>query len=96
MKECRGAVSDNGMRHPTCRAFMDDVTIMSPKETGTRWTLKRLDELATWGRLTFKAAKSRSLILIKGKVKNRTFNNYARRTDADHYREPHKVLIEMV
>lgn len=72
-KECRGPVADNGTRHPPCRAFMDDVTVMAPKEVGTRWILKRLEELATWGRLTFKPTKSRSLIINKGKVSQRTF-----------------------
>ena len=72
-KECKGPLSDNNTRHPTCRAFMDDVTVITPKETGTRWILKKLDTLATWGRLTFKASKSRSLVLLKGRVSKRTF-----------------------
>jgi hypothetical protein len=72
-KECRGPESLDGIQHPSCRAFMDDVTVMTSHEIGMRWVLRRLDTLATWSRLTFKPEKSRSLILKKGIPVKTTF-----------------------
>ena len=64
-RKCRGPKTGDGMRHPSCCAFMDDITVMTPHEIGMRWILERLDSLATWGRLTFKPKKSRSLVVKK-------------------------------
>ena len=47
---------------------MDDITTMTCKQIGVRWILRRLETLCTWGRLTFKSKKSRSLVIKKGKV----------------------------
>ena len=73
VKECKGPEASCGTRHPPCRAFMDDITVTTEGEVRARWILKRLDQIATWGRLTFKPAKSRCLIIRKGKVSRRTF-----------------------
>ena len=73
-KECRGPKSLDGVLHPSCRAFMDDITVMTTTEIGMRWVLRRLDEIATWGRLCFKPKKSRSLVIKKGKVHQASFS----------------------
>ena len=72
--QCRGPKADDGTRHPTCRAFMDDVTIMAPCIQGTQWILRTLEKMATWSRLQFKTEKSRSLSILKGKLTGNTFS----------------------
>ena len=53
------------------RAFMDDLTVTTSSVTGSRWLLKGLEQSTTWARMRFKPAKSRSLVLKKGKVMER-------------------------
>ena len=54
---------------PTLKAFMNDITVLTKCEEDTNRVLRRLDELITWTRMKFKATKSRSCTIIKGKVK---------------------------
>ena len=68
MKECRGPKSLSGIRQPSSRAFMDDMTVITEKAIGVRWILRKLEVLIEWARMRFKAKKSRSLVIIKGKV----------------------------
>ena len=51
------------------RAFMDDVTTLVESEEGTRRLLRQIDELIDWARMKAKPSKSRSLSIVKGKVK---------------------------
>ncbi len=39
--QCRGPKADDGTRHPACRAFMDDVTVMTPSIQGFTVDLER-------------------------------------------------------
>ncbi|KAJ3585711.1 hypothetical protein NHX12_014430 [Muraenolepis orangiensis] len=66
--ECRGPRTNSGQRQPPIRAFMDDLTVMTESVPGCRWILKGLEELVEWVRMRFKPAKSRSMVLRKGKV----------------------------
>ncbi|KAJ3601179.1 hypothetical protein NHX12_032152, partial [Muraenolepis orangiensis] len=66
--ECRGPRTNSGQRQPPIRAFMDDLTVMTESVPGCRWILKGLEELVEWARMCFKPAKSRSMVLRKGKV----------------------------
>lgn len=66
--ECRGPLSKSGIRQPPIRAYMDDLTVTCTSVTGGRWLLKGLEENITWARMTFKPAKSRSLVIKKGKI----------------------------
>ncbi|KAJ3580977.1 hypothetical protein NHX12_017218, partial [Muraenolepis orangiensis] len=59
---------NSGQRQPPIRAFMDDLTVMTESVPGCRWILKGLEELVEWARMRFKPAKSRSMVLRKGKV----------------------------
>ena len=65
--ECRGPLSKSGVRQPPIRAFMDDVTVTTTAVPGARWILQGL----AWARVSFKPAKSRSLVLKKRKVTDR-------------------------
>ncbi len=62
--ECRGPKSRSGTRQPPIRAFM----VTAPSVPGCRWLLGGLEKLITWARMSFKPAKSRSLVLKKGRV----------------------------
>ncbi|XP_039504261.1 uncharacterized protein LOC120460516 [Pimephales promelas] len=66
--ECRGPLSRTGTRQPPIRAFMEDLTVTTTTVPGCRWLLRGLEQLITWARMSFKPAKSRSLVLRKGKV----------------------------
>ncbi|KAJ3593282.1 hypothetical protein NHX12_005617 [Muraenolepis orangiensis] len=65
---CRGPRTNSGQRQPPIRAFMDDLTVMTESVPGCRWILMGLEELVEWARMRFKPAKSRSMVLRKGKV----------------------------
>jgi len=47
---------------------MDDLTVTTTSVPGCRWILNGLQELMSWDHMNFKPAKSRSLVLKKGKV----------------------------
>ncbi|XP_057679566.1 uncharacterized protein LOC130908003 [Corythoichthys intestinalis] len=66
--ECRGPLSRSGVRQPPIRAYMDDLTITTTSVPGSRWILQGLERLIGWARMSFKPAKSRSMVLKRGKV----------------------------
>ena len=68
--ECRGPLSKSGVRQPPIRAFMDYLTVTTAVP-GARWLLQGLESIMVWARMSFKPAKSRSLVLKKGKVTDR-------------------------
>ena len=47
---------------------MDDLTLTTTAVPGARWILQGLENIMAWARMSFKPAKSRSLVLKKGKV----------------------------
>ena len=55
------------------KAFMDDVTLLTRDVATMQSVLTRLNELVTWSRMKFKAKKSRSLTILKGKQKQQKF-----------------------
>ena len=59
---------------PNLKAFMDDITVLAKDITVAEQTLEKIDRLITWSRMKFKAKKSRSCTLIKGKAKEFHFN----------------------
>ena len=64
--------NEKGMKiQPSDRGFMDDMTVASKSVVEARWTLEELNNIITWVRMKFKAPKSRSLVLKKGKVTDR-------------------------
>ncbi|XP_075315189.1 uncharacterized protein LOC142375145 [Odontesthes bonariensis] len=66
--ECRGPLTNSGMRQPPIRAFMDDLTVTTTSVPGCRWILQGLEHLIRWAWMNFKPAKSRSLVVKKGMV----------------------------
>ena len=52
-----------GCQMPAVKAFMDDTTVLSSKESTTQKLISFMDELMIWCRMKFKPQKSRSLSL---------------------------------
>ena len=52
------------------RAFMDDLNIMSSTVCGAKTLLPRCTIALNWASLTFRADKSRSIVIIKGRSMN--------------------------
>ncbi|XP_063056078.1 uncharacterized protein LOC134450153 [Engraulis encrasicolus] len=69
--ECRGPRMNSGQRQPPIRAFMDDLTVTTESVPGCRWILKGLEKMMEWARMRFKPAKSRSMVLRRGKVEDK-------------------------
>ena len=69
--ECRGPLCRSGVRQSPIRAYMDDLTVTTTSVMEGIWFLKSLERNMTRARMYFKPAKSRSLVLKKGKVMER-------------------------
>ena len=69
--ECRSPLSKSGVGQPPIRAYMEDLTVTTTSVTGARWILKGLEGNIKWDRMKFKPAKSRFLVLRRGKVSER-------------------------
>jgi len=63
----------SGMRLPTIRAYMDDMTTMTKTVACTNQLLGKLTDNLEWARMQFKLSKSRSILIVEGKVVNKTF-----------------------
>ena len=50
---------------------MDDLTVTTTAILGAMWILQELQRIMAWACMNFKPAKSRSLVLKKGKVIDR-------------------------
>ncbi|XP_060589960.1 uncharacterized protein LOC132745155 [Ruditapes philippinarum] len=70
-RESRGPQTNAGIRLPSNRGFMDDMTITTETHIQARWILHALDETVSWARMLFKPRKSRCLVVRKGKVTDR-------------------------
>lgn len=66
--ECRGPLSKSGIRQPPIRAFMDDLTVTTTSAPGGRWIIQGLAKPISWARKNFRPAKSRAMVLKRGKV----------------------------
>ena len=62
----------NNTELPSLRAFIDDLSLMSSAVSGFQTSLSRCTTALTWAGLEFRADKSRSIIIIKGRSMNTT------------------------
>ena len=62
----------NNIPLPPMRAFMDDLNIMSSTICGAKTLISRCAIPLNWAGLTFRADKSRSIVIIKGRSMNTT------------------------
>ncbi|XP_060080104.1 uncharacterized protein LOC132559494 [Ylistrum balloti] len=65
-RETRGPRTESGIYQPSNRGCMDDLTVTTTTHVQARWVLSVLEEVVSWARMTFKARKSRCMILKKG------------------------------
>ena len=70
-RETRGPKTESGIYLPSSRGFMDDLTLTTATHVQARWMLAALTDVASWGRMKFKAIKSRSLVIKKGQTTER-------------------------
>ena len=56
------------MTSPPVKAFMDDMFLMSPSIPATQVLLDSCAVVLIWARMSFRASKSRSMVIDKGKV----------------------------
>ena len=66
-----------GVYMPPIKAFMDDTTLIMNRKKVVQNTLDRLNNLLGWCRMAFKPAKSRSLALVRGKIRRDVFFDVA-------------------
>ena len=57
---------------PLVRAFMDDLNLLSSSVSGAKTLLHRCIKALKWAVLDFRADKSRSIVIIKGRSMNTT------------------------
>ena len=57
---------------PLLHAFMDDLSLMTTKVSGAQTLLSRCITALTWAGLEFRADKSRSIVIVKGRSMNTT------------------------
>ena len=62
----------NNTTLPLLRAFMDDLSLMTTKVSGAQTLLSRCITALTWAGLEFRADKSRSIVIVKGRSMNTT------------------------
>ena len=62
----------NNTTLPLLRAFMDDLSLMSANVSGAQTLLSRWITALSWARLEFRADKSRSIVIVKGRPMNTT------------------------
>ena len=74
-RETNGPKTESGIYRPSSRDFMDDLTLVTTTHVQARWMLTTLADVASWGRMKFKAVKSKSLVIKKGQT-TEMFNLY--------------------
>ena len=57
---------------PLLRSFMDDLSLMTTKVSGAQTLLSRCTTALTWAGLEFRADKSCSIVIVKGRSMNTT------------------------
>ena len=62
----------NNTTLPLLRAFMDDLSLMTTKVSGAQTLLSRCITALTWAGLEFRADKSCSIVIVKGRSMNTT------------------------
>ena len=65
-------ITSNKVSLPLIRAFMDDINLMSSSVSGSQTLLDRCATALMWAGMDFRAEKSRSFVIIKGKSLNST------------------------
>ena len=67
------------------RAFMDDLNMMSSTSCGAKTLLSHCAIALNWASLTFRADKSRSIVIIKGRPMNTTPFSVSSTRELSHF-----------
>ena len=70
--ETKGPKTASGQQQVNTRLFMDDIATTTQNLVQTNYLLEKLVRLLNWAGLSVKPEKCRSLVIIKGKVSQRT------------------------
>ena len=62
-----------GLHMPPIKAFMDDTTLITNRKQVMQRAINKANDLLGWCRMEFKPAKSRSLALTRGKLRENVF-----------------------
>ena len=65
-------ITSSNISLPLIRAFMDDINLMSSSVHGAQTLLERCTTALHWAGMDFRAEKSRSFVIVKGKSLNCT------------------------
>ena len=68
-----------GLHMPPIRAFINDITLIMNRKQVVQKTLDKLDGLLGWCRIAFKSAKSRSLALVRRKIRRESSSIWGQR-----------------
>ena len=71
-EETKGPQTRSGQRQVNTRLFMDDITTTTGNLVQTKHLLNKLVDKLEWAGLSVKPEKCRSLVIIKGKVSEKT------------------------
>ena len=88
-------ISSSKTALPLIRAFMDDINIMSTSVAGAQDLLARCSKALKWAGMDYRADKSRSIVIIKGKTMNTTpftASEPANSTDFSCYIQSHYTV----
>ena len=69
-KEGQVPVSRSGSRQPSI--FMDNMTVMTTRGMRAHWIIGKLDKTIEWAGMKFKPRKTRSVVIVKGKIESRS------------------------
>ena len=70
--ETKGPTTSSGQRQVNASLFMDDIATRTENLVQTKYLLDKLVEKMKWAGLSIKPEKSRSLVIIEGKVSSKT------------------------
>ena len=71
-EETKGPTTRSGQRQVNASLFMDDIATRTESLVQTKYLLDKLVCNLKWAGLSIKPEKSRSLVIIEGKVSNKT------------------------
>lgn len=66
----KGVTLERGVSVSSMKAFMDDITVVEERFEDAMGVIGKLDQAVEWGCMKFKPSKCRSLVIVRGKVKD--------------------------
>lgn len=89
---CRGPRMNFTQCQPSIRAFINDLTVTTGSVPGCQWILQVSENLLDWTIMHFKPARSRSMVLRKGKAEDKFWFSIAGTATPTIFEKPVKSL----